>query len=117
MELKKNIDAFSRLGEWLRAVSQGNTNADTERVIRAVSSANPWFTKDSIYGALRALGEALNGKDLEKWIASYKSKIGSHNERKVGVVNAGNIPAVGFHDFLCVLMSGNIYEGKNSSDD
>ncbi|HLG36053.1 MAG TPA: acyl-CoA reductase, partial [Bacteroidia bacterium] len=35
----------------------------------------------------------------------------------VGVINAGNIPAVGFHDFMCVLLSGNIYHGKNSSDD
>lgn len=117
MELKKNIVAFSRLGEQLRAVSQGNTNAETEQVIAAASSANPWFTKDSIYNALGALGQALTEKELEKWMTLYYEKINSHGERKIGVINAGNIPAVGFHDFLCVLMSGNIYEGKNSSDD
>jgi hypothetical protein len=117
MELKKNIVAFSRLGEQLRAVSQGDTHAETDRVIAAASSANPWFTKDSIYGALGALGQALAEKELEKWMIPYHEKINSYQEKKIGVINAGNIPAVGFHDFLCVLMSGNIYVGKNSSDD
>jgi hypothetical protein len=117
MELKKNIDAFSRLGEQLRAVSQGDMDAETERIIAAASSANPWFTKDHICKALRALGEALTAEDLMHWMTPYQAKIASSKSRKVSVINAGNIPAVGFHDFLCVLMSGNIYEGKNSSDD
>ena len=117
MELQKNIEAFSRLGERLRAVSQGGTDTETERVIVTASSANPWFTKDNIYGALGALGQALTEKDLEKWMAVYKVRTGSVRQKRIGVISAGNIPAVGFHDFLCVLMSGNIYEGKNSSDD
>jgi hypothetical protein len=117
MELKKDIAAFSQLGQQLRAVSQGDTDAETERVIAAASSVNPWFTKDSIYKALGALGQALTDKDLEQWMIPYRAKINSHKEKKIGVINAGNIPAVGFHDFFCVLMSGNIYEGKNSSND
>lgn len=117
MELKKNIRVFSELGEQLKAVSQSDTDIETERVITAASTANPWFTKDSIYSALQALGQSLTEESLQKWMASYKEKIDSERERKIGVINAGNIPAVGFHDFLCVLMSGNIYEGKNSSDD
>src|SRR5687767_7610915 len=117
MELKKNIDAFSQLGEQLRAVSQGHTDSETEQVIEAASSVNRWFTKDHICRALEALGQALTEKELEKWMTPYYEKTNSHRERKIGVINAGNIPAVGFHDFLCVLMSGNIYEGKNSSED
>lgn len=117
MELKKNIAAFSMLGKQLRAVSQRNPDTETERVIVAASSANPWFTRENILTALGALGEALTERNLEKWMASYHIKIKSSKKKKIGVVNAGNIPAVGFHDFLCVLMSGNIYHGKNSSDD
>lgn len=117
MELKKNIIAFSRLGEWLRAVSQSNIDTETERVVATATSANPWFTRENILTALGAIGQALTEKNLEKWIAPYQAKINPGKVKKVGVINAGNIPAVGFHDFLCVLMSGNIYEGKNSSDD
>lgn len=117
MELEKKIDAFTRLGEWLSAVSQGHADSETQQAFAAGSSANPWFTKDNVYRALAALGESLTKKGLEKWLAPYREKIGSHAARKIGVINAGNIPAVGFHDFLCVLMSANIYIGKNSSDD
>jgi hypothetical protein len=118
MELKKNIAAFSLLGEQLRAVSTGNVDTETERAITMASSANPWFTKESILTALGAIGQTLTQRDLGKWMVPYQAKIDSLERRKrIGVINAGNIPAVGFHDFLCVLMSGNIYEGKNSSDD
>jgi hypothetical protein len=117
-DLKKNIDVFSSLGGRLRAISSGQIDAETEGVIAAASTANPWFTRDNILNALGAIGRPLIKEDLEKWLMPYAGKTGSAKAKKtVGVINAGNIPAVGFYDFLCVLMSGNIYHGKNSSDD
>src|SRR5258706_2742829 len=118
MELKKNIAVFSLLGEQLRVVSTGNVDTETEQAISAASAANPWFTRENILSAFGALGQVLTKEDLEKWTTPYHAKMDSRKQgKKIGVINAGNIPAVGFHDFLCVLMSGHIYEGKNSSDD
>jgi hypothetical protein len=117
IDLKKNIAVFSRLGEQLQAISTGRVNPETERVIEAASATNPWFTRESILASLGAIGQSLTQSNLERWIAPYRAKMNSGKEKKAGVINAGNIPAVGFHDFLSVLISGNIYEGKNSSDD
>ena len=118
IDLKKNISAFSMLGEQLEAVSSGRIPAETERVILAAAAANAWFTRDSILQALGAIGGALSQGNLEKWMAPYYRQLATAKDEKViGVINAGNIPAVGFHDFLAVLMSGNIYVGKNSADD
>ena len=118
MNIEKNIAAFTSLGERLRAIASGNSDAETESVISAASSTNPWFIKENILNALGAIGESLNRDHLNQWLAPYREKISSSGRKKVvAVINAGNIPAVGFHDFLCVLLSGNIYHGKNSSDD
>ena len=65
-----------------------------------------------------AIGESILNEKIEKWIKPYKAVIESIKIHKtVGVVNAGNVPAVGFHDFLCILMSGHKYFGKLSTDD
>ena len=118
MVLEKKIDAFVSIGERLRAISAGEIDSETEKIIASASSANPWFTRESILKALGAIGQSLTKENLENWVAPYNEKINSSKEKKIiGVINAGNIPAVGFHDFLCVLMSGNIYHGKNSADD
>lgn len=113
----KKINAFAELGNQLRAIASGYADIETEKVIAAASAANPWFDEDCVLYALGAIGRSLSKEDLEQWLTSYSKKISPEKKKIVGVINAGNIPAVGFHDFLCVLMSGNIYHGKNSSDD
>jgi hypothetical protein len=113
----KKINAFTALGKQLRGIVSAGVDAESERVISLASSSNPWFTKENIFNALSAIGQALTKEDLEKWLSPYVGKISSGKKKNIGVINAGNIPAVGFHDFLCVLMLGNIYYGKNSSDD
>ncbi len=79
---------------------------------------NPWFTQDSISSALVSIGESLMEEKIEQWIEPYQHQI-QKNEKicNIAVVMAGNIPAVGFHDFLCVLISGNKLIAKLSSQD
>lgn len=118
MNIEKKIDAFASFGERLRAISSGQVDAETDRSIQSASVANPWFTGENILNALGAIGQSLTKEQLDKWLVPYAKKIISSKAKKiVGVINAGNIPAVGFHDFMCVLLSGNIYHGKNSADD
>lgn len=75
---------------------------------------NGWFTENSIRESLLNLGCLLNQGDIEAWISNYTFSV---NEKKVGLIMAGNIPLVGFHDFLSVLVSGHKPHIKLSSDD
>jgi hypothetical protein len=76
---------------------------------------NPWFTPDNIRMMLSAItSEYLHPDKIEKWIAPYKF---ASNPRKVGIIMAGNIPLVGFHDFMSVFISGHIPVIKLSSKD
>jgi len=76
---------------------------------------NAWFTPDSVEHAVKAIGQMLNQQDLETWLSKYAIK--PHEPKNIGLVLAGNIPLVGFHDILCVLASGNIAQIKASSQD
>ncbi len=127
MEPEKRIRAFVRLGSALRGAFGEEevplTPAETakmELLRREVDEAafyNPWFTKDFVYSALLALGESMREEKLRKWFSAYDfaTEI-TFQPKTVGVVMAGNIPAVGFHDFLSVLMSGHRILARLSSN-
>src|SRR5690606_23069064 len=61
-----------------------------------------------------ALGSQLTEEQLNNWVSKYKF---SDKPKAVALIMAGNIPLVGFHDFLCVLISGHKAICKLSSDD
>lgn len=128
MKPEKRIRAFARLGSALRAIfgDEGAAfstaeKAKTEMLRKEANEAyqyNGWFTKDFVYHALLALGESLREEKLRKWMAAYTLDAeASFQPKTVGVVMAGNVPAVGFHDFLSVLMSGHRILARLSSDD
>src|ERR1035437_3648726 len=120
MDLEKRIIAFIRLGGILRKVGTDLPgHALLKEAIVKASQSNGWFTEDNILLALASLGEMLKEDKIRKWISLYSFALrpSSFAPKKIGVIMAGNIPLVGFHDFLCVLMSGNIFVGKLSSED
>ena len=88
--------------------------SDLQRVINKQFQFNGWFTKESVQQSLLALGEWLETNELEKWLTNYKW---NEHPKKVGIIMAGNIPLVGFHDLLCVVLSGHTAICKMSSDD
>ena len=75
---------------------------------------NGWFTEASVRQSLLALGLQLNSESLEDWLKPYNY---TSEPKTVALIMAGNIPMVGFHDFCCVLLSGNKVLAKLSSDD
>ena len=105
------IEAFSRLGEQL-------TNPDEQllTIINNERQYNAWFTPESVLKAVTAIGKMLNSNDLSKWLDLYDIDKNTTIKR-VGLVLAGNIPMVGFHDVLCVLVTGNYALIKSSSQD
>jgi hypothetical protein len=124
----KMIGAFARLGDlinsFLENTSSGQqTDAENYALLRlhdAINKAgqcNPWFTNDFIHHALVKLADLLAPGDLGNWVSSYGISLPIKKPKTIAVVMAGNIPAVGFHDALCVLMSGNRLLAKLSSDD
>ena len=76
---------------------------------------NGWFTKDSVIAAFSAWSNSLSSEKIDKWLNDYN--FGTDNPKKVGVIMAGNIPMVGLHDSLCVLLSGHFLKAKLSSKD
>jgi len=99
-----------RLGEYMRSDAE-SWQAAKERA----AQANSWFTPEFIDLAANHIAENwLDEKQLSEWIARYPQ---SAAVKELGLVMAGNIPLVGFHDFLCGFLSGHRMALKLSSKD
>ena len=97
--------------------TSGVTEEEYETLILLVKKQfhlNGWFTNENVNSALKALGNQLTEDQLSTWLEKYSF---TDHPKNVAIIMAGNIPLVGFHDFLCVLMSGNTAICKLSSDD
>jgi len=111
MELEQRINAFAGLGTHLKHMSaeSSDTLAESGRL------ENPWFTDDNIRKALDGIIQFLDQVTLIKWSSRYT--LDPHQPKTIALVMAGNIPLVGFHDLLCVLISGHHAQVKLSSKD
>ncbi|MFD0932196.1 acyl-CoA reductase [Psychroflexus salinarum] len=120
MTLQTRIEAFSKLGISLQNYvdsndSSSNFSQKLTNVIRNAELQNAWFTQDQIHSALQEWTKALTKENLSNWLQAYT--IEEFSKKRVAVVMAGNIPLVGFHDFLSVLITGHHFVGKLSSND
>ncbi|MGY5353850.1 acyl-CoA reductase [Wenyingzhuangia sp. IMCC45467] len=127
MSLDKRKKAFVTLGKFL---SQFTTNGIVkkeaipfndlffdvfETQIKRAEEYNSWFTKNNVLFAFENWANALTDKELTYWLKSYT--IPNNANKTVAIIMAGNIPLVGFHDFLCVAITGNKVLAKLSSND
>ena len=112
MNLQARIQAFTHLGEYLKT----DIYQEAEEQLNLAKVINPWFTKENIDKALKAWHEQLKVDMLTAWLNPYKLEEVSI-PKKVLIIMAGNIPLVGFHDFLTVLISGHKVVVKMSSTD
>ncbi len=109
----ERLQTFVALGNFLRSAEAQPELMD---IAQRAYHKNNWFTVDSVLAALRAIAdEFLTADRLTAWANQYRSE--PVTPQTVGVVMAGNIPAVGFHDLLCVLVSGHRLLAKLSSQD
>jgi hypothetical protein len=111
MNFEERVAAFEKLGIYINAIDEVVFN---EIAIKA-RNENSWFTPESIRLALEGISNFLDRKKLDQWLKNYN--LNRTTGRVIAVVMAGNIPLVGFHDLLCVLISGNIIQIKPSSKD
>ncbi len=105
------VNAFSTLGEYLL-----NPDDQLLSIIESEHHHNAWFTPENVKRAVIAVGKSLNAADLTAWLSKYQIDANTVG-KKVGLILAGNIPLVGFHDVLCVLTTGNYALIKVSAQD
>ena len=76
---------------------------------------NGWFTRENVIFSIQQWSKALTPSNLDTWLKPYE--FNNDEQKTVAIVMAGNIPLVGFHDFLSVLISGHKVLVKQSSND
>ena len=112
MNLQERIELMKHLGDYLK-----NNDPEWQEVKLQAYQKNPWFTTAFTDIAIENIVHNFLQQDLlEKWASHYHldDNILSKN---IGIVMAGNIPLIGFHDFLAVFISGHRQTIKLSSKD
>lgn len=126
LSLDSRIHAFVELGKVMgrAAESFSNQNSifgtefpDFLGALQTAYHQNPWFTPENITLALNAWKEALNANAITTWLKDYEPIMQKITAKRIAVIMAGNIPLVGFHDFMCTLITGHSFIGKLSSSD
>ena len=119
-EQRKIYTAFVKLGNFLgdfcnAADPENEWHTSFNEVISMAKHHNGWFTEENIHFALKGWSELLTEQKLSAWLSNYNLE--ENKTKTVALVMAGNIPLVGFHDFLSVLITGNKFLGKLASTD
>ncbi|MGI6339405.1 MAG: acyl-CoA reductase [Bacteroidales bacterium] len=120
MTLSERVGSFAELGTILRESLAGKPtmySSQLQNLINTQQFMNPWFTPQNVKTAINAIAGELTEENIEKWTGMYPELAEERDPITVAVVMAGNIPLVGFHDYLCVLISGNNLLAKASSKD
>ncbi|WP_394773593.1 acyl-CoA reductase [Flavobacterium sp.] len=129
LETKKSV--FVELSKFLNQFSETNNTPnpsvlgndlffdDFIKLIQLSQSHNGWYTPEQVYFAIKSWADALTQENIDKWLSQYSTEFAQTDktEKNVALILAGNIPLVGFHDFLSVLITGNKALIKTSSND
>lgn len=125
LETKKTV--FVELGKFLSQFSEDGTSRkatvlhndlffdDFINLIKLSQSHNGWYTPEQVYFSIQSWAKALTEENLDQWLSAYA--IGEIKPKDIALILAGNIPLVGFHDFLSVLITGHSVRVKTSSND
>ncbi len=103
------ILALEKLGKWMQ-----NLDAESKSFLESLSFKNPWYTYDNVIKQFHVIGSSLSIENLTQWVSPYQAV---DNSKTVGLILAGNLPLVGFHDILVTLIMGFNAQIKVSSDD
>ena len=120
-------NGFIALGKFLSQFSENETLRNDSvlnndhffdefiALIKLSQSHNGWYTPENVYYAIQSWAEALTSENLDLWLSGYN--FNNNATKNIAIILAGNIPLVGFHDFLSVLISGHSVLVKTSSND
>lgn len=113
MNIQHRIQLLNHLGNYLKENTQ-----DWQTTKEIAFRENGWFIPEYIDKAVNTISDQFLKKEkLEQWVAKYQLPVENKMPKKIGLVMAGNIPLVGFHDFLCGFITGNHMLIKTASKD
>lgn len=127
MNLESRVKAFHNLGRFLTQFSQNPAKKDPgvemneqffdqmNQLILKLNQGSSWFNTPMLNQAFKNWSELLNENSLREWIRNYD--LSAIESKDIAVIMAGNVPLVGMHDFLSVLISGHSIQIKLSSKD
>jgi hypothetical protein len=128
MNLEQRKRSFVKLGEFFQQFNTAGIvkvenkefnslffDAFSMQIERA-SESNAWFTRENVLQAFQNWSKALRNENLNQWIGNYEIE-DLPTPKTIAIIMAGNIPLVGFHDFLCALICGHKVKVKLSSND
>lgn len=122
MAYPKHLEAFIKLGAFFNQfyendiIENDDWLSELDRVLQEAELQNKWYTRDNLLYVLGHWGKLLDKDQLLLWQNLYQGDMKTP-KKQVAIIMAGNIPLVGFHDFLCVLLSGHHVLVKLSSND
>ncbi|MEZ4971225.1 MAG: acyl-CoA reductase [Flavobacteriaceae bacterium] len=126
-DLRLRFNAFVKLGSFFKEYCKyaknknqidGNSHAwfiKLDEILVVAEHHNGWFTPDNVLYSLENWAQLLSPAPLESWLSAYDME--KNRTKTVALIMAGNIPLVGFHDFLSTLITGNRALVKLSSND
>lgn len=127
MTLEKRINAFVNLGDFLSQFSEDSIKKKDSILyndlffdifktqVKRAKETNGWFDDRNVLFSLQNWSQSLTELNLLRWTSKYS--FNKNSPKTIAIIMAGNIPLVGFHDFLSVLISGNNVLVKLSSND
>jgi len=107
---QQNINNLVRLGELLSKTEQFND------IFEKAEQQNSWFTRANVIFAFKSWSDALSENNVKQWLSQYQLPQ-TTSPKKILIIMAGNLPLVGLHDLLCVLVTGHKAIVKLSSND
>ncbi len=127
MTIEQRMERLENLGRFLKQFKRSGIEKDEslqhndpyfdllKEKIEVSVHHNGWFTLENVLFSMEQWSEALTRENLQKWLSQYEFE--DVKPKTVGIIMAGNIPLVGFHDFISVLVSGHKVLVKQSSND
>jgi hypothetical protein len=113
MNIEQRKELLARLGEYMLS-----DDGRWEEARNRAFGDNNWFTREFVDLAVKNIAlNFLQPAQIQQLIDACKIPFENSHPKKVGIVMAGNIPLVGFHDLLCVFISGHQALVKPSSKD
>ena len=122
MNINERTELISDIGDFLKNYldekydnKKDDNLIEFEKVIKKAQSNNSWFTDENIKINLTYWSKKLIKTNLNQWLSKYNLK--DTSRKNIAIIMAGNIPLVGFHDFICVFLAGHNSIIKLSSND
>lgn len=120
MNTENQVLGLTRLSQYIKDFLNKNqedyndNDSDFELLLKRSEIENPWFTIENQKFALKQWTDLLTEENIADWLKEYQI---SKTTKRVGLILAGNIPLVGFHDVISVVLSNHIPVIKLSSKD